>query len=261
MKITRISLTGADDKTDISQLQELSLEFPIIEWGILFSPTRAGSVRYPSAPFMEKLVQAQEESRMHLAAHLCGATMSGFIKDFSSNEPDGAWLEPHGLELSTFNRTFDRTQANFNARRAKFSKETIQNVVRMWPEVMDGVLITQHHGGNEDVWAWAQEVEQMCFGAIKAHQVLHDASGGLGKHAADWNRPFAGLLNGYAGGLGPDNVVETILNNEDVVGEGSIWIDMEGSLRGQHDEFDLGICRQVVERVLEAGEARGWFFS
>jgi hypothetical protein len=45
------------------------------------------------------------------------------------------------------------------------------------------------------------------------------------------------------------------------VGEGAIWIDMEGSLRGSQDEFDLGLCRQVVERVLEAGQSRDWFFG
>ncbi|MHB1675039.1 MAG: hypothetical protein ACYCSP_12405 [Acidobacteriaceae bacterium] len=37
MKLETVTITGADDSTDIVELAELSEEFPFVEWGILIS--------------------------------------------------------------------------------------------------------------------------------------------------------------------------------------------------------------------------------
>ena len=37
MKLTKVTLTGADDFTDPKRLIEISREYPFVEWGILFS--------------------------------------------------------------------------------------------------------------------------------------------------------------------------------------------------------------------------------
>ncbi|WP_454909583.1 hypothetical protein [Variovorax gossypii] len=40
------TFTGADDDTCIDEMQALSRDYPV-EFGILFSPTRQGSGKYP----------------------------------------------------------------------------------------------------------------------------------------------------------------------------------------------------------------------
>jgi len=37
MKINKITITGADDRTKISDLVQLQKDYPFVEWGILFS--------------------------------------------------------------------------------------------------------------------------------------------------------------------------------------------------------------------------------
>lgn len=263
MKICAISLTGADDTTDVADLLDLSDAFPLVEWGILFSSTRAGKARYPSNTFMDALYNAQTAGRkrpLKLAAHLCGATMRGFMKGITFEHYDaGNWLQPHGLSERMFNEMFARAQINFNAPREGFQSEDLAAMMRGWYETMDGCVITQHNTPNADVWQWCQRFEHQHPSAIKAHQILHDASGGNGIHAATWNKPVAGIINGYAGGLGPDNIIDTLIANEDVVGDGVIWIDMEGALRDADDAFDLQKAETVLTRVYQEGTNRNWF--
>jgi len=40
MKIIKLTITGADDKTEVSSLIDISNNFEFIEWGILFSNSR-----------------------------------------------------------------------------------------------------------------------------------------------------------------------------------------------------------------------------
>lgn len=70
---TFITFTGADDETDIAKMLELSELYPI-EWGILFSPTRRGSPRYPSIDWVTEL---RVNGPARLSAHLCG----GYSRD------------------------------------------------------------------------------------------------------------------------------------------------------------------------------------
>lgn len=51
--LERVTITGADDSTDISQLVELSQEFPFVEWGILVSRRSEGGPRFPSREWID----------------------------------------------------------------------------------------------------------------------------------------------------------------------------------------------------------------
>src|SRR5271169_1638225 len=63
-----VTLTGADDATDIARMADLSARYPV-EWGLLFEPVHQGSGRFPSLDFVGKLI---ELGGMRLSAHLCG---------------------------------------------------------------------------------------------------------------------------------------------------------------------------------------------
>jgi hypothetical protein len=85
MRLTRITITGADDAVDHGALIKLSEEFPFVEWGILRSRklnqlhddlwSKAPRYpRYPSTTWRNLLGIAigQTRTRVQLAAHLCG---------------------------------------------------------------------------------------------------------------------------------------------------------------------------------------------
>jgi len=55
MRLTRVTLAGADESVDPKELSALSAEFPFCEWGILLSEKRAGSPRYPGLDWLNEL--------------------------------------------------------------------------------------------------------------------------------------------------------------------------------------------------------------
>ena len=271
MKISHITLTGVDNTTDLDKLLKLSKAFPHAEWGILFSRKnlhKEDAGRYK----IDKIVKTLSEHlqnpsntfKPRLAAHMCGDSMKDMLNAHvpaeSKIEAESITnpLSPFGLDWAEFALLFDRVQMNFNAKRHKIDKNTFQTFLKNWVEHNDSALITQHNSANQEVWAWGLAIQEQ-WACLRPHQVLHDASGGQGKHQGAWNQPIAGIANGFAGGLGPDNVVETLKNNQDKIGHGSIWIDMEQSLRTENDRLDLDRCEAVLEAVTLAAQTEGWF--
>jgi phosphoribosylanthranilate isomerase len=61
--------------------------------------------------------------------------------------------------------------------------------------------------------------------------------------------PYPGRPVGYAGGIGPDNVVDIIKR---INAAGPYWIDMESKIRTDN-WLDLKLCRAVCEAVYGEG--------
>lgn len=58
MILQGVTITGADDHTYIEELMNLSAKFPFVEWGILMSPKRVGTNRFPSGHWMKLFARA-----------------------------------------------------------------------------------------------------------------------------------------------------------------------------------------------------------
>jgi len=98
MNINRVTITGADDKTDINKLSVLAYKYPFVEWGILFSGTKEGTPRYPSNSWILDV----ESMDLPLSAHFCGQ----YSREI---------LEKQNFELlqSTIGK-YKRVQLNYN---------------------------------------------------------------------------------------------------------------------------------------------------
>ena len=81
-------------------------------------------------------------------------------------------------------------------------------------------------------------------------QGFQDGSGGRGVTCSRWMAPETPVF-GYAGGIGPENVVETV-RAISAVCENDFWIDMETGIR-TGDRFDPDKCRKVCEALVESG--------
>ncbi len=220
MKPEFITFTGVDDNTDPAGLVQLADDYPV-ELGLLFSPKRQGiEPRYPKLSTIQWLVY---ELPLRWSAHLCGGDARAVIEDGES---------PHDELLEAF---FARAQINTADPKAQ------PTLIKTWADTLALRAILQCRGEFPDV---------------RAVDVLFDASGGRGIAPGSWPKPAPGRLNGYAGGLNPGNVADSVQKISARFMHGcsgaTYWIDMESGVRDEQDRFDLSKCRAVCEAVYGA---------
>lgn len=211
-----ITFTGVDERTSIGEMADLAQQYPI-EWGVLFSQTRQGADnRYPDHDFIERLLATE----MRFSAHLCGQ-YARFIMD--------------GREISQPVRldAFSRIQVNH-------PDPDPNRILKI--KTQTGTI----RAGVRRIGQCNREV----FPQITAVDWLFDKSGGTGVSPDFWPR-HPGRRVGYAGGIGPDNVLAVL---KAIGATGPYWIDMETKVRTS-DRFDLGLCREVCELVYGGGNA------
>lgn len=236
MKITKVTLTGADDTVDQADLISLSKKYPFVEWGILFSQSKSGVERYPSLEWVEKLKQlvSKENLSCNFAAHLCGK----WVDDALNGKV--TFLRDEGM-----NHLFNRLQFNMGKDRLK---KAVSNL--SFETALQSIKKNSIIGGDYSV-----VTDKSIFFRNNLISPLFDASGGRGIGTKEWPTPFSendiSIFCGYAGGLGPDNLLDEIKIIEAVVGNSSIWIDMETSLRSDKGrKFDLAKCEKVLDLML-----------
>ncbi len=217
-----ITFTGADDNTFCRHMLDLSEKYPV-EFGILFSPKLTGTPRYPSAPWITKLL-AEAGGRLTLSAHICGG--------YSRELLDKGTI-PALLPLLTTG-AFRRIQINTADPRALDNTEKIA----AFGECLGVDVILQSRDGA-------------AFPLQNKTQWLFDASGGRGLEPASWPSETTDRLVGYAGGLRPDNVAAAVAT----IGAQAkdYWIDMETGMRDAGDRFCIALCEQVCASVFGDG--------
>src|SRR5437763_5438675 len=160
---------------------ELSGAYPWLEWGILVSPKREGSPRYPSRQWCADLATvAHSGGELKLSMHICGSWARSILSgDFN-------WLQ-----LPAIRNAVQRVQINgtpqtitTNALWSGNYREYILQIPRAMSLLEDAVL------------------ERLQVNA------LFDESGGEGIIPTEIKPPLLDIYCGYAGGIGPDNVVD-----------------------------------------------------
>lgn len=218
--INTITLTGADERTSLDELLELTRLYPEVEIGLLYTETPDGRNRYPS---MNWLLRTAQLLSGRIAVHVCGSgarrkLLSGDLRSLISHAP--------------------RVQVN-----GRIDEDELHVLARHV-----GTLITQHNDINEGLMAIP----------IRNHSLLIDASGGRGISPDSWDVLMTQKPVGRAGGLGPDNLVSELEAFAVDAHVGS-WVDMEGKLRTD-DWFDLDTAHRCAATfrltTLAAGAGR-----
>jgi hypothetical protein len=208
MKIDRVTITGADDSIAPEVLGVLSHKYPYVEWGILVSKSQEGGPRFPGIHWMRRLGLINEKQPLNLSLHLCGA----WLRDLF----DGDLTFPHDDILPMFTRCQLNTHGHWQGVRPDF-----------WPRLkeLDKDILFQIEGVND--WLYSEAIRQ----GVRAFPFF-DRSHGAGVSPEAWPEPIADYC-GYAGGLGPENIEHELERIEAVVGERTIWIDMETRVRSK----------------------------
>jgi N-(5'phosphoribosyl)anthranilate (PRA) isomerase len=252
MKITRVSISGADDAVDPVDLLRLSVEFPFVEWGILYSEKRQGTPRYPSAEWRENLIglmlNTVRGKSLHLALHLCGKASRDVFEGKESR-----WFA-----RKDFHAPYERVQLNgFSPYTEKFKylpansdpydKEELANLFRFCPCEFIIQCADQDELKVVDEFAVKNN--------LKFLNALFDPSGGRGVESTDWpHLPTKQISVGYAGGINPDNVskvISGILAKPETDQMEATWIDMESRIRSGEDAFDLKLVREVLTACMK----------
>jgi len=233
VKLFHCTITGADHSIDPKQILELSKEFPFVEWGILFSPSKEGKDRYPPLNWVCQLVE-QSLSSTNLSAHLCGK----YSRDL---------ILKHTLWLPLNGHIFKRIQINCTQEDTSLANlEMLSQQLSMRGQ---REFIFQYRGGQTPLGLREAELiskippynqKQNTFG------ILYDKSGGKGVLSGTWPTLFSGMRCGYAGGLNPDNLQEQLTFIAEAAGESEVWIDMETGVRTDN-KFDLIKVRRCLE--------------
>jgi N-(5'phosphoribosyl)anthranilate (PRA) isomerase len=227
MKISKVTITGADDNTSIKEMTEISKQFPFVEWGILFSPKRVGEERYPSVSWLHDLITA-DPMLLTLSAHLCG----GYTREMLVAGSDYLVMQNLAAELGSFSRK----QLNFNASRHGADFDAFFYLLGRKPGVN---FILQMNTANKAICQEA--IKRQC----KNVSFLYDSSGGRGTLASEWKAPIPGFFTGYAGGLSPENLAAELETIEKVAGDETIWIDTESRVRTD-GKLDMNKVKQFL---------------
>lgn len=219
MKITRVTITGADDLVSHHELADLAQEFQWLELGVLYSLERAASPRYPSDGWRQQLFHCVEPRQ--IALHFCGeaalGAMAGIVQDLPF-VPVGCRIQLNGF-----------SKWRLPALLIAHAREDLQVILQC-----DGTAAAT---GN----------------ALRLRSVhenvsaLIDASGGAGRFQPDtWIQPPGLLRCGYAGGINEFNVESALQIVRDLPGQDG-WIDLETGCRDHENRFDLAKARRILE--------------
>jgi len=217
MSLYRVTITGADDAVSPWELMSIAVDYPFVEWALLLSTKRAGTPRYPSAAWVRRFQACKAGSKtLPLAAHLCGDE----ARRFMAGDPQPRLLD------------FGRVQVNGWESRARHVVVGARRTFELILQARD-----------------REHLKSCVFDAAGMQNVsiLFDPSGGRGLAPQEaWPSTPAGLHLGFAGGIGPDNVVDVV---QHLARPSPFWIDMESSVRDDQDRFDLERVRLVLDRV------------
>ena len=203
-----LTITGIDSKTIIADLPQGP------EYGVLYTGTPEGRNRYPSRRAVNRILRDLEDAGHPAALHICGNFARVQLMEYAI--PDLTHL-------------VGRIQVN-----GRIVPGQLASICDVYS---DHTIITQH---NEGVLGLL---------GVKAtnHSILVDGSGGKGILPQNWIAPKIKKPIGFAGGLGPDNIIEN-LNKIMKVARKGWWIDMEAKVRTDDDWLDMYSVHDVVEQ-------------
>jgi hypothetical protein len=226
-----VTITGADNSIDPLDLLELSNKYPFVEWGILLSKNQMGSYRFPSMSWMRRLKEMSADENLKISGHLCG----GWVRSLLVG--DHAFIKE---ELGDIWPMFKRIQINTHGFTHDYTDEGVINFLR---NNRGKEFIFQYDGVNSKLLKVAYN------NGFKNFSTLFDLSHGAGILPEEWPLPIEGIKCGYAGGIGPDNIIEQTEKIEVAAGDHDTWTDMETKVRSaNNNQFDLKKVEECLSK-------------
>ena len=246
MNLQFVTCSGANEHTDIPELVKLLDDYPLAEVGIQVSNERC-SYGSPRFEWIQNLV-----NYVNCAGLLINAALHvnlKWVEAFSTGV-----IVPELSDLLNYRDVngeyfFKRIQLNFKIGRETTApdKEKLTELIRY---LKGRAIILSYSLSN------ASLIRQLYRDGV-AFNCLYDESFGRGIAPETRQIPvFCDIVQGYAGGISPDNVVSVLDTIQNVWSHyptaTGIYIDAQGKLEDENKHFDLNKARRYVEN------AHGW---
>lgn len=227
MKLTSITFTGIDERTNLDRLESIQQKYPYAEFGVLMSEDWIyNGERFPNP---DTILERLEGRKLQLSVHLCGRlALSAAIGNM--NKLLTMTKERH--------KVFRRCQLNLRAN-GLFEELRIP-----WQMLDFEEVIIQMHT--------PELCEEFLRGKVpEKRSFLLDASGGAGIDTPIEIVTSPGIHIGYAGGISPSNVESKLRPLLAYDSEEKFWIDMETKVRTVAADKGEWLDLDKVEKVLE----------
>ncbi len=243
MKLKFITCSGANEHTDIERLVNLCTDYSLSEIGIQVSGRKA-SFSLPRYWWIKALQYYIEREPMNvrIALHL----NEDWVESFCRGE-----IPPelgHFLKMKDYygNPFVKRVQLNFKIGREK--TPDVKTLLATMNEFPRHHFILSYNESNADI---IQQIYQTGF----KFDCLYDGSFGGGIMPDCRPAPvFKNILQGYAGGLSPENVTAE-LDKIGAVTPESFYIDAQGKLEDVDGHLSLEKCEAYLK------EAYAWAYK
>lgn len=240
MMLEIITCSGANEYTDIDLLVSLLQRYPRAELGIQVSGKKAAfsTARYW---WIETLFKTMVE-KMYLfsiSLHINNDWVESFCQGQVPKELD-KWLNTY--HFATGEPFIKRVQLNF-----KIGREKTPDLTKLLQAIESCPKQRFIFSYNESNVAFIQQVYES---GLK-FDLLCDDSHGEGILPDNYSSPvYPDIMQGYAGGLSPENVTEKLWQICKVVPLcKKFTIDAEGKLKDESGHFSLKKCEKYLEKA------------
>ena len=251
MNLKYITCSDPREFNDIHDIVKLAKTSPRAEIAIQMHPSKAspGMPRYEWAIELVKKVQHDQyydymmglstiQDRLNLAIHINNEWAAQICR--TGRIPE----ELHPLLVMRYRGGLDMRpivrRIQINVPPAAAHDASVIDMAHMMDVNRDYRFIVQYNAKTADLVGRLNQV-----GA--KFSPLYDASGGRGLSPDSWQKPvFDTRMQGYSGGISPENVAENLNKISSVVSaDHDVWIDAEGKLKTD-DRFDIMRARQYI---------------
>lgn len=242
MEIKYVTCSGTNETTSMLQLVNLLQVFPLAEIGVQVSAEQClqKSGRLPWIYALSALA-IQEKKKLNAALHV----NNGWVADLGQGIIAPELMELMNLKGTDGEPFFQRIQLNFKVGREQTPDlMKLGNLLSNFPQHR---FILSYNDSNKTV------IEQL-YERGREFDLLYDGSFGQG--IAPDMRPapvWPCVLQGYAGGIGPDNVSEVLskvhtswLKKPNYKG---IYLDAQRRLEDEDGHLDLRKCAKYLQQV------------
>lgn len=243
-KLKFVTCSGANEFTDIKEMVALTEVYPVIEWGIQVSGKKCsfGSARYQWLCDLQKHLE-EEGKLLNLALHINQDWVEGFTTGKIPQELEDL-LEMRDVVDEPL---FQRLQLNFKLGRDKTPDIDLLEA-RLNKYGKECRFIFSYNPENKDL------IHQIYREGSRDFDVLYDSSHGEGLLSQSWEEPAfydESILQGYSGGISPENVEDVLSKIAEVVPKNRVfYIDAEGNLKGEDGHISLEKCAAYVKKTL-----------
>ena len=239
MKLKYITISGTNEYTSVEDLAVLLFKHPLAEAGIQVSGEKCSynSSRLEWILSLYRFLN-KNKMRVNVALHI----NKDWVEKFCAGEVVPELQDLLNLRYYNGDKFIKRVQLNFKIGREKTPDLKILH--KMILQYCDHRFILSYNESNA-------ELINHLYKAGVIFDNLFDSSFGKGIEPSNRESPvFNGILQGYAGGLGPDNISKEIQRLKSI--DADIYIDAQKKLEDENEHLDLHKAEIFINNTLKA---------